>query len=354
MGFRFMHAADLHVDSPFRGMSALPPSIRDRVRESTFRALDELVRLALRERVDFVVVSGDVYDASDRSLRAQLRLQAALRQLASGGVPVFIAHGNHDPADGRTARLDWPESVRFFAADRVETVPALLDGDRVVAEVHGRSFGSAAVRDNLALGFRGASRTEGAYQIAVLHANVDGDEGHDNYAPCSLRDLTEGGFDYWALGHIHTRRVLHERPWVVYPGNPQGRSVRETGARGCYIVDVSEAGETSLTFHALDDVRWAVRLIDIAPFRTEQELLAELAAELEQVRDEASGRPAVARLVLEGRGPLHAALRAGGGAEEWVSLLREEARERADSARTIGYGSNRSRMRRCRTCAWTS
>jgi exonuclease SbcD len=330
MGFRFMHAADLHVDSPFRGMSALPAAIRERVRESTFRALDGLVELALRERVDFVVISGDVYDAADRSLRAQLRLQSALGRLASGGVPVFVAHGNHDPADGRAARLDWPESVRFFAADRVETFRVELPGRGPVAEVHGRSFGAAAVRDNLALGFREAARTAGLYQIAVLHANVDGDEEHDNYAPCSLRDLTASGFDYWALGHIHTRRVLHERPWVVYPGNLQGRSVRETGPRGCYIADVDDAGETKLAFHALDDVRWAVERIDIAPFETEQELLGELGAAVGRVQAEAEGRAAVVRLVLDGRGPLHAALRAGsGGAEEWATLLREEALERA-------------------------
>jgi DNA repair exonuclease SbcCD nuclease subunit len=330
MGFRFLHAADLHVASPFRGMTALPELIRERVRESTFRALDTLVDTALRERVDFVVVSGDVYDAADRSLRAQLRLQSALRRLAAAGVPSFVAHGNHDPADGRAARLEWPESVHFFAADRVESVPVVLPERGLVAEVHGQSFASAAVRDNLALGFRACRRTPGVFQLAVLHANVDGDERHDNYAPCSLRDLVESGFDYWALGHIHTRRIVHERPWVVYPGNTQGRSVRECGPRVCCIVDVDDDGGVDLNFHELDDVRWAVERIDIASLETEQELIGELYLTIERVRAEAGGRAAIVRVVLGGRGPLYRSLhghaRSGGGTlEELAAVLREEA-----------------------------
>ncbi|MFC0211130.1 exonuclease SbcCD subunit D [Paenibacillus chartarius] len=326
MKVRFIHAADLHVDSPFRGMTELPAAIRERVRESTFRALDALVELALRERVDFVVIGGDVYDAADRSLRAQLRLQKAFGRLAAGGVPVFAAHGNHDPLDGRGARLDWPEGVRFFAADRVETFRVEVPGRGVVAEIHGQSFAAAAVRDNLALGFRGLERTEGVFQVAVLHANVDGDEGHDNYAPCSLRDLVESGIDYWALGHIHSRRVLHERPWVVYPGNTQGRSVRETGAKGCYLVEAADGSvDVRLTFHELDDVRWAVERVPIGGLSGEQELLGELAQTIESVRLAAGGRPAMVRLILEGRGTLHDVLRRSRTLEELAGMLREEA-----------------------------
>jgi DNA repair exonuclease SbcCD nuclease subunit len=328
MAFRFVHAADLHLDSPFRGMSPLPEAIRERVRESTFRALDSLVELAVRERADFVVVSGDVYDAADRSLRAQLRFQAALRRLAESGVRVFAVHGNHDPADGREARLDRPALAVTFGTERVETVAVELPGRGVVAEVHGISFDKPAVTDNLALRFR--RRTPGVFQIGVLHANVDGEEGHDNYAPCSVQDLKSAGIDYWALGHIHARRILHERPWVVYPGNTQGRSVRETGSRGCYIVDVNDVGEVNAAFHALDDVRWFVECVDLASTGTEQELIDELERTVDRVRLEADGRAAVARLVLEGRSPLHADLHSGRTAEELASALRERELERAE------------------------
>lgn len=327
MAFRFVHAADLHLDSPFRGMSPLPEAIRERVRESTFRALDALVELAVRERADFVVFSGDVYDAADRSLRAQLRFQAALRRLAGSGIRVFAVHGNHDPADGREARLEWPELAVTFGTESVDTIAVELPGRGVVAEVHGISFGKPALTDNLALRYRRG--TPGVFQIGVLHANVDGEEGHDNYAPCSLRDLKASGLDYWALGHIHTRRVLHERPWIVYPGNVQGRSIRETGPRGCCVVDVSDGGEANVAFHALDDVRWFVASIDIGAIGTEQELVDELERALERARSDAEGRAAVVRLVLEGRGPLHDALRSGRTIEELAAALREQASERA-------------------------
>lgn len=327
MAFRFVHAADLHLDSPFRGMSPLPEAIRERVRESTFRALDALVELALRERADFVVVSGDVYDAADRSLRAQLRFQAALRKLAGRGVRVFVTHGNHDPADGRAARLEWPELTATFGTEEVETVPVELPGRGLVAEVHGISFGRAAVTENLALRFQRGK--PGVFQIGVLHANVDGEEGHDNYSPCSLPDLKSSGIDYWALGHIHARRVLHERPWVVYPGNAQGRSVRELGPRGCCLVEVSDGGEATVTFHALDDVRWFAENVDIAAAATEQELVDELERTLDRVRREADGRASFVRLALGGRGPLHAALRSGKLGEELAAALREQALEQA-------------------------
>ncbi|MEW9698602.1 exonuclease SbcCD subunit D [Paenibacillus sp. SI8] len=325
---RFVHAADLHVDSPFKGMSALPERVRERIRESTFGALKELVRLAIDKQVDFVLISGDVYDLSDRSLRAQIRFQKAMEQLASQDIPVYIIHGNHDPEDGRAAKLEWPAAVHFFSCDRVETLVVSKPDRGAIAQIHGISYRTSSVTENLALQFKAAQ--ESLYQIGLLHTNVDGDAAHDNYAPCTKQDLMGSGLDYWALGHVHTRKILHEhKPAIVYPGNIQGRSIREIGARGCYIVDVHEDGRAELTFESLDRVRWFHERISVAGLQTEQELKDKLSEQIERIRDEAAGRDAVVRFVLEGRSAVHALLRKGRALDELAAEFREDEAERS-------------------------
>ncbi|WP_438448645.1 metallophosphoesterase family protein [Gorillibacterium sp. sgz5001074] len=315
-GFRFIHAADLHLDSPFAGLSGVPDGVRAVLRESTFTALNRLVELAVREKADFVLIAGDVYESAGRSLRAQVRFGQAMKRLAESGISAFVVHGNHDPMDGRAAKLELPRTVHVFPAGRAERAPVLLPGRGHVADVWGISYPTAAVRENYAslLGRRDEPQ-EAPYRIGLLHANVDGAADHADYAPCTLRELTAAGMDYWALGHVHTRRVLHESPYVVYPGNLQGRSVRETGAKGCYMAEVDEGGGTALTFHPLDGVRWMRKAVSIAGLTTEQELKDRLELALEETRSAAEGRPSVLRLELTGRGPLHRALRRGLGAE---------------------------------------
>ncbi|TVY08290.1 metallophosphoesterase family protein [Paenibacillus cremeus] len=320
--FRFVHAADLHLDSPFRGLVKLPESLRERLRESTFQALDRLVQLAVRERADFIVISGDVYDIKDRSLRAQLRFCQALETLAGHQIPAFVIHGNHDPMkDGYAAKLRYPEGTRVFGCEKVESHVVMDAEGKALCRVSGISFGQAVVTENLTPGFR--RWDDGLYHIGLLHTNVDGDPQHDNYAPCSLKDLNGRGVDYWALGHVHTRQIVQERPWVVYPGNPQGRHIRETGARGCYLVDVTAGGETTVQFHALDEVRWQEQSVSIAGLTTEQELKETLEEAVEAAREVSEGRPALLRVTLTGRGELHPVLQRAGVKTDLAALLWE-------------------------------
>ncbi|KRE69804.1 metallophosphoesterase family protein [Paenibacillus sp. Soil750] len=324
---RFIHAADLHLDSPFKGMSALPERVRERVRESTFEALKELVALAIQEKVDFVLISGDVYDVSDRSLRAQIRFQKAVEHLAIVGIPAYIIHGNHDPEDGRAAKLVWPADVHFFASDHVETLQVAKKDRGIIAEIHGISYGSSAVTENLALKFkRGQAEV---CQIGLLHTNVDGDPHHDNYAPCSKQDLLNAGMHYWALGHVHTRQVMNLQPAIVYPGNIQGRSIRETGPRGCYLVNIDESGRAELIFHALDTVRWFQETLSVSSIPSEQILKDRLGDLLDRLRQDANGRDGIVRIVLEGRSEIHERLRKGRALQELMDELREEEVERS-------------------------
>ncbi|RED56246.1 metallophosphoesterase family protein [Cohnella lupini] len=319
--FTFVHAADLHLDSPFKGLTKVPAAVRERLRESTFVALGKLSEVVEKEKADFVVLAGDLFDVADRSLRAQLRLQRALGTMTAHGARVFIVHGNHDPESGRQARLDWPEGVFAFGSATVGCIPAYSRKGDLVAHVYGISYPTPSVTDNLALRFK---KREGApFHLALLHANVDGDPSHDNYAPCKLEELITSGFDYWALGHVHDRRVLSEYPHVVYAGNMQGRSIRETGGKGAYVVSVNEAGSIEMKFKDLADVLWREIPVSIEGMESEQQLKNRLLSALEAVRGEAGGRPSVVRIKLEGRGMLHERLLQPNVAEEWIEELRE-------------------------------
>lgn len=328
--FRFLHAADLHLDSGFSGLAHISPAIRSYLRESTFAALGRLVRVAIQENVDFIVISGDVYDVSDASLQGQLRFQEALKELGQHGIQVFLIHGNHDPLDGLRLTTEMPKHVTVFGGQKPDHSTAYRRKDgQEVAIVSGISYPTAKVTDNTALTF---SRKPGSrlFHIAMLHGNVDGDLLHETYSPCSRRDLIERGFDYWALGHIHKRSVLHEKPAIVYPGNIQGRSIKETGPKGCYVVDVDEAGSLTPRFHELDYVRWQVRELSIEGLSNEAEWIQKVEQVIDEIREELPELMSVVRFRLIGRGDVHKVLAEKGAAEDLLSELQRREAVRAE------------------------
>lgn len=321
-GFRFVHAADLHLDSPFRGMAMLPESIRERIVDAPFQALRQLVAISLREQVDFVLLSGDIYDGETPSLRAKLAVQAALNELAAAQIQVFIVHGNHDPLNEQ--QTDWalPEHVHVFGTGEVTMQPAYDRNGHLAAHIYGISYGQAAETENLALKFQ--VQDPSAYNIALLHCNVDGDQQHELYAPCTTQQLVRAGMDYWALGHVHTRQVLHRDPYIVYPGNTQGRHVRETGPKGCYVVDVSSQGMTSAVFQRTDAVVWEQVVLSIDGIQSEQALLTQMEEVLEHQRQAGEGRPVIVRLSLAGEGLLHHQLQHVSWQEEMLDWWRQK------------------------------
>lgn len=318
-GIRFLHAADLHIDSPFRGLAAAPEDVVSAARSSTLEAFDSLVSIAIERGVDFVVLAGDVYDAADRSLRAQLRFRDGLDRMAGAGIDVFVAHGNHDPLDSRVAALTLPERVVVFGPE-VETREVVRDGVAIAA-VSGIGYRTRVVTENLSQGF---SRHPGApFHVGVLHCNLGGNTGHENYAPCTLSDLIGTGIDYWALGHVHTRAVLNTTPHVVYPGNSQGRHINESGPRGCFVVTVSEHGEVELDFEPLDRIRWHQVDVPINDVDTVDALEVRLLGALAEISADADGRSLICRARLSGRGSLHADLSRRGASDPLLERLRE-------------------------------
>ncbi len=319
---RFVHTADLHLDSPFTGLGSVAPAhVTEDLRKATFSAYDNIIALCVTEQVDALLIAGDIYDAADRSLRAQLQFAEGLKQLEAAGIRSFICHGNHDPLNGWEARLDMPcGCVRFGA--QVRGMPVFPEAPER-AMVYGFSYPQREVRQNLAQQFAGLP--PGGFNIGLLHANAGGNTRHEAYGACSIPDLAETAMDYWALGHIHTRAVLQDAaPTIVYPGNPQGRHLHETGMRGVYLVTVDAAGPPQLEFRPVDAVRWEHRHLPIAGLETEQAVLNAVIGLAESVLQAADGRPAVVRLTLTGRGMMNRWLRQADTADALSERLNEE------------------------------
>ncbi|MBI2918912.1 MAG: DNA repair exonuclease [Chloroflexi bacterium] len=319
--FSFIHAADLHLDSPFVGLGDTAPHIGEALQEASFAAFSNVVHACLRHRVDFLLVAGDVFDSRDRSLRAQLAFRDGLKQLSDAGISSFVVHGNHDPLDGWCASIRWPELAHVFPGGSL-SARMVTRGESALAAVHGVSYHTQEVRQNLSSWFPAEKRDP--YSIGLLHCNVDNNADHASYAPCTRADLCASGMDYWALGHVHTRDVLRDRdPAVVYPGTTQGRHPREPGARGCYLVHVTPPGTTRMTFLATDVVRWENPAVDLTGTETDEQLLDALARTCSELREAAEGRPVVSRITLHGSTPLFSTLSRPGLVSDIVGRLRE-------------------------------
>ena len=300
--FRFFHSADIHLDSPLTGLAGVDGRVAERIRSAPRAAFEALVERAIQDQVDFFVIAGDLYDGTWRDYKTGLFFAEQMGRLNQAGIPVFVLHGNHDAESQITRPLALPDNVRVFGARNAQTFHL----EELNVALHGQSFREKAVTDDLVPGY--PAPVKGAFNIGVLHTALGGMGDHANYAPCSLPELVAKGYDYWALGHVHQGQVLNERPHVVFPGNLQGRHVRETGPKGACLVTV-EVGEVvevaALTF---DVVRWAVLDVDVAAAGSIVDVVDLMRQALAQGAASADGRLLSARIVLQGRTQLHSQL----------------------------------------------
>ena len=229
---KFLHAADLHLDTPFVGISDFSKDLQKQLQDSTYLAAETLFETAISEQVDFVILAGDVFDDTDSSLKAQMFLKDQFEKLRQADIKVYLIYGNHDYYRNDFAVIDFPENVHIF--DQNVTTEALTAKDGQTVGLTGFSYYQQHIQDSVVNDYPDRGKFD--YQIGILHAGV----GDDNYAPFQIHDLLEKGYDYWALGHIHKREVLHENPLIVYPGDIQGRNQNETTPKGFYIVSVND------------------------------------------------------------------------------------------------------------------
>jgi DNA repair protein SbcD/Mre11 len=332
--FSFIHAADLHLDTPFAELHELAPHVAEELREASLGAFDAIVDLALQRRSAFVLFAGDVYDGAERGVRAQARFHAGLELLSNEGISSFVVHGNHDPVEtGWSAVSSWPERTTVFSSTEVGCVPIERAGE-VVATVQGISYATREQRENLASRF---SRPDAVgVHIGLLHCNVGSAAGHGNYSPCTVDDLKRSRLDYWALGHIHAREILAEGagpgdPWIVYPGNTQARSMKssERGAKGALVVPVIDGRIERPEFVPCDRVRFASIKCAVETMSDLSEMIERLDETGRAELAAADGRSLVIRARLTGGGPLHADLSRPG----YLIELRDALRDRAGETR---------------------
>jgi len=300
MNFTFLHAADLHLDSPLLGLASKSADYAERVDRASRDAFEKLIELAIEEGCSFIVLAGDIFDGDLRNFETGLFFVNQMRRLEEEGIQAFLILGNHDAENRFAAKLSMSANVHLFASKAAEAIAI----EALKVSVHGRSYPQRDVTENIARDYPPA--VAGHFNIGVLHTACQGSESyHAPYAPCSVEQLVNHGYDYWALGHVHARSVLNEHPHIVYPGNLQGRSPRETGAKGATIVTVSNGEVAHLEHHDLDVVRWFVVTVDVADTEDRSALLDQIRAAIDDACTDAGDRALAIRLRLVGETNQH-------------------------------------------------
>lgn len=296
---RFIHTADLHLGRPFSGLTRSSPELGKLVGNAAYTAWSRLVQAAVDLQVDFITIAGDVFDNGSPTVRARVAFRDGVLRLHEAGIRVFLALGNHDPLSDFPAMLRSTAGLEVFGGlPEVKQFRSASFGPSV--GIHGLSFPKAAIRDNLVTRIRRDPQAD--FAIGVIHANVAGVPGHDDYAPCSLDDLRASGMDVWCLGHVHKRLVLSSDPLILYPGTLQGAHINETGPHGCVIITVDPSGHASHKFLQVAPVRWEHRDVDVSGFTAAEDVFDSMEEACRELVEQQDGLDAyVVRFNLTGR-----------------------------------------------------
>jgi DNA repair exonuclease SbcCD nuclease subunit len=315
--FKFLHAADIHLDSPLHKLDSYDGAPVDELRQATRRACDNMVQTAIAEKVSFVLIAGDLYDGDWKDYNTGLHFVSQMVKLREAGIPVYIVAGNHDAASKITKKLKLPDNVHLFSANKPETFTI----DDLSVAIHGQSFAKPAVKKDLSNNY--PTLLSGHFNIGVLHTCASGREGHEPYAPCTMDGLRSKGYDYWALGHVHQYETLLDNPLVVFSGCIQGRHIKETGPKGCLLITVDDNGHPHPEFRPLDVIRWVIADVDSSGAESAYDVVDRFGKQLEKLMDENEGLPLVTRVVIKGETPGHSELLTN--VEHWCNEIRSAA-----------------------------
>ena len=299
MRFTFLHAADLHLGSPFQGLGLRDAHLAARLASASREAFEETIDRALEEKIAFAIFAGDIFDGDWRDPPSPCSSIARSRGSPRRASRASCSRAITTPSPWSPKACPCPIWRNNFPTGKAHS----FELPELRVALHGRGFAHRAENENIALAY--PPPKPGWFNIGVLHTSLDGRPGHHNYAPCSLDDLRAKNYDYWALGHVHAHEVVAQDPWIVYPGNLQGRSIRETGAKGAVLVDVADGNVTGLRRLIVDRVRFAEIAIDAGPHDETPGFLRAIEAEARALGAQAEGRLLALRLRLTGSSPLH-------------------------------------------------
>ena len=311
---KFIHAADIHLDSALHGLERYEGAPIEEIRSATRRAFDNLIELAIDEQVAFVLLVGDLYDGDWKDYNTGLYFVERMGRLRDASIRVFIVAGNHDAASQITKHLRLPDNVTLFSTRKPERVVL----DDLGVSICGQGFATRAVTDDISQGYPQGDPQ--LLNIGLLHTCLDGKPGHEPYAPCTVDGLRSKGYQYWALGHVHKREEVSRDPWIVFPGNIQGRHIREIGPKGCTLVTVDGGEIVEVAHRDLDVMRWSIRELDVSATETVDDIYEQVREGLQLALDAAEGRPVAVRLVLYGACSAHLKLHAD--RERWIQEYR--------------------------------
>ncbi|WP_041711374.1 metallophosphoesterase family protein [Afipia broomeae] len=317
--YRFVHAADIHLDSPLRSLALRNPDLADLIGNATRRAFVRIVDLCLEERVDALLLAGDLYDGDQTSMKTARFLAEQIRRLHQVGIRVFIIRGNHDALSRITKELIFPDSVKVFGG-RAEAVAVDREAGHFPVAIHGLSFAQPHAPESLIAKYKPV--IAGSVNIGIMHTSLAGAPGHDPYAPCSLADLRAVGFQYWALGHVHKRSIVEGACAIVMPGMPQGRDINESGAKSVTLVTIRDDRSIHIEERATSIAQFERVSVDATGLDDWRDLIAAVTRALEQTRHSVVSEHLVARLRVTGATPLSWRIRRD------LDLLKAEADDR--------------------------
>lgn len=303
---KILHAADLHIDSPLRGLDRYEGAPVDQLRGATRKALTNLIDLALHEHVQVLLLAGDIFDGEWKDYSTGLFFAKEMARLRDAKIPVVAVRGNHDAASSVVKALRLPDNVRMLSFREPESFELrTAEGAGVV--VHGQSFPQRVTTADLAAAY--PPRLPGLFNIGLLHTSIDGRTGHEPYAPTSIETMRQKGYDYWALGHVHAREIVSTDPYIVYPGNLQGRHAKETGPKGATLITVGEGNAVESVEHrVLDVLRWDVITIDASSANDVHDVADIVKQELVLRGAELDDRILAARIIVTGSTRAHSAI----------------------------------------------
>tara|TARA_R110001592_G_scaffold143304_1_gene366007 strand:- start:50395 stop:51657 length:1263 start_codon:yes stop_codon:yes gene_type:complete len=311
---KFIHSADIHLDSALHGLERYEGAPVEEIRSATRRAFDNLIELAIDEQVAFVLLVGDLYDGDWKDYNTGLYFVERMGRLRDANIRVFIVAGNHDAASQITKHLRLPDNVTLFSTRKPERVVL----DDLGVSICGQGFATRAVTDDISQDYPQGDPQ--LLNIGLLHTCLDGKPGHEPYAPCTVDGLRSKGYQYWALGHVHKREEVSQDPWIVFPGNIQGRHIREIGPKGCTLVTVNAGEIVAVEHRDLDVMRWSICELDVSAAETVDDIYEQVREGLQLALDAAEGRPVAVRLVLYGACSAHLKLHAE--RERWIQEYR--------------------------------